>query len=68
MGASPELWKKLRAAQAAKNSDASVAYHEAIQCANKGNAESAAWWERQGDMAMPTEKKEQESLSVGPRR
>jgi hypothetical protein len=45
------LWKKLHAAQDAKNADASVAYKNAIERANKGKIEDAMWWEKQGDMA-----------------
>ena len=48
------LWDKLRLAQREKNGDAAFAYKNAIDRANKGKAEDAAWWERQGDAAMPT--------------
>jgi hypothetical protein len=61
--ASQGLWKKFRAAQSTKNEDAALAYRRAIEHADKGKAEDAAWWERQGDMAMPvaTEKEEHAS-------
>jgi hypothetical protein len=52
MGASKELWKKFRAAQDAKNEDASVAYRRAIERADKGKTADAEWWEKQGDEAM----------------
>lgn len=55
MPASPELWSKLRAAQKAKNSDAAVAYKQAVEHANKEKATDAAWWEKMGDDAMPVE-------------
>lgn len=55
MTAPTSLWTKLRAAQAAGNADAANAYREAIAHANKGKDIDAAWWEKQGDMAMPTE-------------
>jgi hypothetical protein len=65
--ATKELWDKLRLAQRTKNGDAALAFKNAIECSHKGKEVDAAWWERQGDMAMPTAEK-QESLSVGPSR
>ena len=53
MEASKALWSKLRAAQDTNNADASVAFKKAIELANKGKEVDAAWWETQGDMAMP---------------
>jgi len=53
--ASKELWDKLRLAQTTKNcGDSANAYKKAIELANKGKEVDAAWWERQGDMAMPS--------------
>jgi len=52
MTASTALWSKLRAAQDAKNADAAVAYKKAVELANKDKEVDAAWWEKQGDMAM----------------
>lgn len=52
MSASPALWDKLRAAQKAKNGDASNAYNKAIERANKGKLKDAEWWEKMGDDAM----------------
>ena len=52
--ASKELYEKFRSAQSMNNADASVAYKKAIELTNKGKAADAAWWEQQGDMAMPT--------------
>jgi hypothetical protein len=45
------LWKKLHAAQDAKNADAATAYRRAIEHAEKGKIKDAEWWEKQGDMA-----------------
>jgi hypothetical protein len=47
------LWKKLHAAQDAKNADAAIAYKNAIERANKGKIADAEWWANQGDEAMP---------------
>ena len=52
--ASKELYEKFRSAQGMNNADASVAYKKAIELAGKGKTADAAWWEQQGDMAMPT--------------
>jgi hypothetical protein len=52
MMATTALWDKFRAAQRAKNGDASLAYKNAIECANKDKEVDAAWWEKQGDMAV----------------
>jgi hypothetical protein len=60
MAASKELWDKLRAAQKAKNKDASDAYRNAVDHANKDKVADAAWWERMGDEAMPVEKDDKE--------
>lgn len=51
--ASQGLWKKLHAAQDTKNADAAFAYKKAVEFANSGKVADAAWWENQGDMAMP---------------
>ncbi len=52
--ATKELWDKFRAAQKAKCGDAALAYKNAIDNSGKRKEVDAAWWERQGDMAMPT--------------
>jgi hypothetical protein len=52
--ATKELWEKLRLAQQIKAGDAANAFKKAIELANKGKEVDSAWWERQGDMAMPS--------------
>ena len=54
MMATTALWNKFNAAKAAKNGGASLAYKNAIECANKDKEVDAAWWEKQGDIEMPT--------------
>jgi hypothetical protein len=60
MSASTELWNKYRRAQKIKAGDAAYAYQHAIEHANKGKTANAEWWERQGDLAMPVEKRVEE--------
>ena len=48
----PILYDKLNDARRNQNVDAVKAFRCAIEATDKGDASSAAWWERQGDLCV----------------